>query len=83
MYKTTSGCCSITFRGSKEAHEYLDKARRLTVSLRDKVAIAQIDETRAQVLIAEKNFTEAESIARNVGFQVLEKSGVRVSWPRP
>ena len=58
----------------KRAHEYLDKARRLTVGLRDKVGIAQIDETRAQVLIAERNFAEAESVARNA-VSVLEKSG--------
>ena len=58
----------------KRAHEYLDKARRLTVSLRDKVGTAQIDETRAQVLIAERNFAEAESVARNA-VSVLERSG--------
>lgn len=58
----------------KRAHEYLEKARRLTLSLRDKVGIAQIDETRAQVLIAERNFTEAESVARNA-VSILEKSG--------
>lgn len=58
----------------KRAHEYLDKARRLMVGLRDKVGIAQIDETRAQVLIAEQNFAAAESIARHAA-SVLESSG--------
>lgn len=58
----------------KRAHEYLDKARRLTASLRDKIGIAQIDETRAQVFIAERNFVEAESVARNA-VSVFEKSG--------
>ena len=58
----------------KRSHEYLDKARRLTVSLRDKVGIAQIDETRAQVLIAETNYAEAESVARHA-VSVLERSG--------
>lgn len=58
----------------QKAHEYLDKARRLTLSLRDKVGAAHIDETRAQVLIAERNFAEAESVARHA-VSVLEKSG--------
>jgi len=58
----------------KKAHEYLDKARRLTVNLRDKVGIAQIDETRAQVFIAEKNFAEADAVAR-LAVSFLERSG--------
>jgi tetratricopeptide (TPR) repeat protein len=58
----------------KEAHEHLDQARRLTSTVRDKVGIAQIDDTRAQVFIAEKKFKQAEAIARNA-VRVLEKSG--------
>ena len=58
----------------KKAHEYLDQARRLTASLKDKVGIAQIDDTRAQVLIAEKRFKEAEAVAKSA-VRVLEKSG--------
>jgi tetratricopeptide (TPR) repeat protein len=58
----------------KKAHEYLDQARRLTASLKDKIGIAQIDDTRAQVFIAEKRFKEAESVARSA-VRVLDKSG--------
>jgi tetratricopeptide (TPR) repeat protein len=58
----------------KEAHTYLEQARRLTASIRDKIQIAQIDDTRAQVFIAEKKFKEAEAVARNA-VRVLEKSG--------
>jgi tetratricopeptide (TPR) repeat protein len=58
----------------KEAHEHLDQARRLTSTVRDKVGIAQIDDTRAQVFIAEKRFKQAEAVARNA-VRVLEKSG--------
>jgi tetratricopeptide (TPR) repeat protein len=58
----------------KEAHEYLEQARRLRTSVRDKIGIAQIDDTRAQVFIAEKKFKEAEAVARNA-VRVLEKSG--------
>lgn len=58
----------------KEAHGYLEQARRLRVRIKDKVGVAQIDDTRAQVLIAEKKFKEADAVARGA-VRVLEKSG--------
>jgi tetratricopeptide (TPR) repeat protein len=58
----------------KEAHSYLEQARRLRVRVKDKVGVAQIDDTRAQVLIAERKFKEAEAVARGA-VRVLEKSG--------
>jgi len=58
----------------KEAHKYLNEARRLTFSLKDKSRTAQIDETRAQVLIAEGKFKEAESVARKAA-SALVRSG--------
>jgi tetratricopeptide (TPR) repeat protein len=57
-----------------EAHEYLDQARRLTVSIKDKVGVAQIDESRAQVFVAEGKLKEAEAVARHA-VRVLGKSG--------
>jgi tetratricopeptide (TPR) repeat protein len=48
----------------KEAHKYLDEARRLTVSFKDKARTAQIDESSAQVFIAEGKPKEAEAVAR-------------------
>lgn len=58
----------------KEAHKYVAEARRLAVRVRDKVRAAQFDDTRAQVLIAEKRYKEAESVAKSA-VRVLEKSG--------
>jgi tetratricopeptide (TPR) repeat protein len=58
----------------QKAHKYLEQARRLRSSVRDKVGTAQIDDTRAQVFIAEKRFKEAEAVARNA-VRILEKSG--------
>lgn len=58
----------------KEAHGYLEQARRLRTSVKDKIGIAQIDDTRAQVFIAENRFKEAESVAKSA-VRVLEKSG--------
>ncbi len=60
----------------KEAHEYLNAARRLTVSLRDKARTAKIDETRAQVLLAQGKLKEAEAVARKA-VSSLERSGHR------
>lgn len=48
-----------------KAHEYLDHARRLLVGVRDKVRVAQVDDTRAQVFIAERRYQQAEATARN------------------
>mgnify|MGYP003288766814 CR=1 FL=1 len=58
----------------KEAHEYLDHARRLTVSVKNKVKTAQVDESRAQLFIAEGRYVEAESVARHAA-RVFDKSG--------
>jgi len=58
----------------KEAHRYLDEARRLTARFKDKTRTAQIDESRAQVLIAEGKLTDAERTARRAA-SALKKSG--------
>lgn len=58
----------------KEAHKYLDEARRLTRSFGDGSRTAQIDETRAQILIAEGKCKEAEAVARRAASS-LEKIG--------
>jgi tetratricopeptide (TPR) repeat protein len=58
----------------KESHRYLQQARRLSASIRNRLQTAQIDDTRAQVFIAEKKFKEAEAVARNA-VRNLEKSG--------
>jgi tetratricopeptide (TPR) repeat protein len=57
-----------------EAHKYLGEARRLMAGLKDKVGTAQVDDTRAQVFIAEKKFAEAERVARSAVWS-LERSG--------
>ena len=49
----------------RKAHEYLEDARRLLVSVRDKVRVAEVDDTRAQAFLAEHRYVEAELAARN------------------
>ncbi|HYV13786.1 MAG TPA: helix-turn-helix domain-containing protein [Pyrinomonadaceae bacterium] len=48
----------------KEAHEHLEQARRLFMRVRDKVRVAQVDDTIAQVFISERKYAEAEITAR-------------------
>jgi len=58
----------------KEAHKYLNEARRLTVRFKNKASTAQIDDSLAQLLIAEGRLTDAERIARRA-VSVLRKGG--------
>ena len=57
-----------------KAHEHLDRAQALFTSLKDRVHLAQVDETRARVLLAEGQVTKAKKILR-VAVQTLEKGG--------
>ncbi|MDQ1638473.1 MAG: hypothetical protein QOF62_1812 [Pyrinomonadaceae bacterium] len=58
----------------RDAHKYLEKARRLSVSTKNKVQTAVIDENTAQVLVAEGKLKDAEAIARHA-VRVLDKTG--------
>jgi CheY-like chemotaxis protein len=57
-----------------EAHEHLDRAQALFTSMKDSVHTAQVDDTRARVLLAEGRVHEAEKIVRSA-VQVLERGG--------
>ena len=43
-----------------DAHEHLDRAQMIFTRLRDAGSLAQVDETRARVLVAEKKYMEAD-----------------------
>src|SRR2546423_6906138 len=49
----------------QEAQEHLDLARSLFTSLKDKGMVAQVDDSRAPVFIAQRQFTKAESLAHS------------------
>ena len=57
----------------KEAHEHLNRARRIFTFLKDRITLAQVDETRARVFLKEKRNAEAEKAAR-ASVQTLENS---------
>jgi two-component system chemotaxis response regulator CheY len=63
-----------TARKFTEAHEHLDRAQALFTSMKDDVHTAQVDETRAKVLLAEGRTAEAERLVRSA-VQTLEKGG--------
>lgn len=58
----------------REAHEHLDRARRLFESLKDKGSMAQVDESRARAFLAEGRNAEAEKVAR-AAVRVLGEGG--------
>jgi tetratricopeptide (TPR) repeat protein len=43
-----------------DAHEHLDRAQATLTRLKDKATLAQVDETRARVLVAERRYREAD-----------------------
>ncbi|MBC8031658.1 MAG: hypothetical protein H7Z16_16355 [Pyrinomonadaceae bacterium] len=55
-----------------EAQKYVIEAQRLMV--KDRVRVAQFEETQAQIFIAENKLTDAESVIRQ-SIQAFEKSG--------
>ena len=57
-----------------EAHEHLDRARRIFISLKDFGLVAQVDETRACVFLEQGRVVEAERVAR-LAVQNQEKTG--------
>jgi tetratricopeptide (TPR) repeat protein len=72
--KNNVGLILLNLSRFKEAHKYLNEARRLSVSFKDKARTAQYDESSAQVFIAEGKLKEAEAVARRAA-SALEKSG--------
>jgi tetratricopeptide (TPR) repeat protein len=72
--KNNLGLILFNLSRYKEAHGYLDEARRMAARFRDKARTGIYSESAAQVFIAEGKFKEAEAIARQAVF-AFEKSG--------
>lgn len=58
----------------REAHEQLDHAQLIFTRLKDTGSLAQVDETRARVLVAEKKYREADRIIGGV-IKTFEQGG--------
>jgi tetratricopeptide (TPR) repeat protein len=59
-----------------DAHKHLDRARNLFISLSDSVHLAQVNDTRARVLLAEGRLNEAAQFSRSAK-KTLEKGDER------
>ncbi len=57
-----------------EAHDYLDRAQLIFTKLKDPGILAQVDETRARLLVAEKRYRDADRIIGGV-IKVFEQGG--------
>ena len=57
-----------------EAHDYLDRAQLTFTKLKDPGILAQVDETRARVLVAEKKYLDADRIIASA-VKVFELGG--------
>jgi len=57
-----------------DAHEHLDRARRIFINLKDFGSAAQVDETRACVFLQQGRVADAERVAR-LAVQNQEKTG--------
>ncbi|MCA1593871.1 MAG: hypothetical protein LC754_14720 [Acidobacteria bacterium] len=57
-----------------DAHEHLDRAQALFSTLKDSVHLAQVDETRARVLLSDGRVALAEKLA-GAAVQALENGG--------
>jgi tetratricopeptide (TPR) repeat protein len=58
----------------REAHEHLDRAQLIFTKLKDSGSLAQVDETRARILTAEKRYREADRIIARV-IKTFEQGG--------
>jgi CheY-like chemotaxis protein len=68
------GQISLNIAKYEEAHAHLDHARRLSGELKDIFLPAQVDATRARLLLAEERVEEAERLSREAVL-TLEKGG--------
>src|SRR5205807_2705912 len=57
------GFIQLQLKRYHEALEHLDKARRIFVNLKDSGSVAQVNETRAQVFLAQQRNVDAEHAA--------------------
>jgi tetratricopeptide (TPR) repeat protein len=64
LVENNLGSLLLTAGKLVEAHQHLNRARALFSKLRDKGSIAQVDETRARVFLAEEHYTQAEIAVR-------------------
>jgi tetratricopeptide (TPR) repeat protein len=73
LVENNIGSLLVNIGKVNDAHKHLNRARQLLVSLRDKVNVAHVDDTRARACLAEGRNAEAEKLARSC-VRTLENS---------
>lgn len=68
------GWLFFTINRYRDAHRHLDRARTLLTNLKDLTSMADVDDTRARVFLAEERFTDAERTIRQA-IRALERGG--------
>src|SRR5215472_12161318 len=68
------GYLYFTIGRYKDAHKHLDRARHLFSNLKDVGPMAQVDDTRARILLAENRPAEAERLIRQ-SIRSIERGG--------
>ncbi len=68
------GLIYLNINRCDEAHQHLDRSRRIHASLKDAGTVGQVDETRACVFLKQGRITEAEQAAR-AAVRSQEKAG--------
>ena len=68
------GLLYLMINRGEDAHRHLDHARRLLESLKDVTGVAQVDESRARVLLRQDRLLEAERVVRSA-VEIQEKGG--------
>lgn len=58
----------------EEAHQHLDRAQKIFARLNDKGSLAQVNETRARVLLSEGRYTEAATVIKGA-VETLDRAG--------
>jgi len=74
LVENNLGYLYFTINRFRDAHKHLDRARALFTNLKDLGAVAQVDDTRARVFLAEERLADAERTIRQ-SIRSLERGG--------
>ena len=72
LVENNVGNLFVRLRRFDEAHQHLDRARALAVSLKDRRLVAQFDDSRARAYISQNQPSKAEALSRSAVKVLLE-----------
>src|SRR5687767_831140 len=72
LVENNVGNLFVRLRRFDEAHQHLDRARALAVSLKDRRLVAQFDDSRARAFVSQNQLGKAEGLSRSAVKVLLE-----------